>query len=41
MTTAKDFFFVDSSLFDTQNDVSKSDPEEIWLQLINNIIIPH
>jgi hypothetical protein len=35
------FFFVDSSLFDTQNDVSKSEPEEIWLQLMNNIIIPH
>ena len=41
MPTAKDFFFVDSSLFDTQNDVNKSEPVEIWLQLINNIIIPH
>jgi hypothetical protein len=36
MTTAKELFFVDSSLLDTQNDVNKSEPEEIWLQLINN-----
>jgi hypothetical protein len=36
MTTAKAIFFVDSFFLDTQNDVNKSEPEEIWLQLINN-----
>jgi len=36
MTTAKAIFLVDSFFLDTQNDVNKSEPEEIWLQLINN-----
>ena len=33
---SKILFFVDSSFLDTQNGVNKSEPEEIWLQLINN-----
>ena len=42
MTTAKAIFFVDSSLLDTQNDVNKNEPEEIWLQLIyNNVNIDY
>ena len=38
----KQLFFIDSSLLDTQNDVNKNEPEEIWLQLIyNNVNIDY